>query len=65
LIGFIYIDLGIEPTEAFITDYVYSQIDNINKDPVKSYKTMVQEVVQKKYKQLPVYVDLEDQKDDK
>jgi dsRNA-specific ribonuclease len=26
---------------------------------------MVQEVVQKKYKQLPVYVDLEDQKDDK
>jgi len=65
LIGFIYIDLGIEPTEAFITDYVYSQIDNINKDPVKSYKTMVQEVVQKKYKQLPVYQDSEDQKDEK
>jgi ribonuclease-3 len=65
LIGFLYVDIGIDSAEAFITDYVYSQIDNINKDPVKSYKTMVQEVVQKKYKQLPVYLDTEDQKDDK
>lgn len=65
LIWFLYVDIGIDSAEAFITDYVYSQIDNINKDPVKSYKTMVQEVVQKKYKQLPVYLDTEDQKDDK
>ncbi|MEI6425768.1 MAG: ribonuclease III [Candidatus Absconditabacteria bacterium] len=65
LIGFLYVDIGIEAAEAFIIDYVYSQIDNINKDPVKSYKTMVQEVVQKTHKQLPVYQDIEDQKDEK
>lgn len=65
LIGYIYIDIGIEATEAFIEKYVYSQIDLISKDPVKSYKTMVQEIVQKKYKQLPFYKDMEDVKDDK
>lgn len=65
LIGYIYVDIGIEQTESFITKYIYSQIDTISKDPVKSYKTMVQELVQKKYKQLPVYKDSEDVKDDK
>lgn len=63
LIGFIYFDLGYQPTEDFISTYVYSQIDTISKDPVKSYKTMVQEIVQKKYKQLPVYQDSDQEKD--
>ena len=65
LIWFIYVDIGSDATEDFIQKYVYSQIDTVSKDPVKSYKTMVQEWVQKKYKQLPVYQDTEEQIDNK
>ena len=65
LIGYLYIDLGSDITEDFIRKYVYSQIDTINKDPVKSYKTMVQELVQKTHKELPVYQDSEEEVDDK
>lgn len=65
LIWFIYFDIGSDATEDFIEKYVYSQIDTVSKDPVKSYKTMVQERVQKKHKQLPVYQDTEEQKDNK
>jgi len=65
LIWFIYVDIGSDATEDFIQKYVYSQIDTVSKDPVKSYKTMVQERVQKKYKQLPVYQDTEEQIDNK
>lgn len=65
LIGFLYIDLGSEATEKFVTQYVYSQIDIISKDPVKSYKTMIQEIVQKTHKELPVYEDSSSKTDDK
>ncbi|PJA48900.1 MAG: ribonuclease III [candidate division SR1 bacterium CG_4_9_14_3_um_filter_40_9] len=65
LLGYMYIDLGIEATEEFIEKYVYSKIENIQKESVKSYKTMIQEIVQKKYKVLPKYKDIEHQLDDK
>jgi dsRNA-specific ribonuclease len=39
--------------------------DKINKNPVQSYKTMVQEVLQKKNKETPTYKDLEEEKDSK
>jgi dsRNA-specific ribonuclease len=39
--------------------------NHINKSPVQSYKTTVQELVQKRYKQIPQYRDIEHDKDDK
>lgn len=65
LLGFLYIDLWNEEVESFITKYIFSKIWNISKDPVKSYKTMIQEYVQKEYKELPVYKDTEHEIDTK
>jgi dsRNA-specific ribonuclease len=60
-----FIDLGLEETEKFITKYLYSKIDEIALLPVKSYKTMIQEIVQKDHKIIPEYIDTENIKDDK
>lgn len=57
LLGFLYIDLGNDIVEHFITTHIFSKISTISKDPVKSYKTMVQEYVQKEFKELPIYKD--------
>jgi len=65
LIGYLYIDLGISVVEQFIATHIYSKLSNIEKNPVKSYKTMIQEIVQKKHKFVPEYQDKEDQKDEK
>jgi len=65
LIGYVYIDLGIEVVEQFIETHIYSKLTTIEKSPVKSYKTMIQEIVQKKHKFVPEYQDIEDQKDNK
>ncbi len=59
LIGYIYIDLGIDATEQFIQKYVYTKLTQIEKNPVKSYKTMIQEIVQKEHKIVPEYKDIE------
>ncbi|MBU0627368.1 hypothetical protein KKG31_02090 [Patescibacteria group bacterium] len=60
-----YIDLGIQETEKFVEKHVYSKINSIQKEPVKSYKTMIQEYVQKEHKLLPEYRDIEHIVDDK
>jgi dsRNA-specific ribonuclease len=39
--------------------------DSIDKNPVKSYKTMVQEYVQHKNKETPIYVDYDEEIDEK
>jgi ribonuclease III len=65
LIGFIYLDLGLDATEKFISTYIFSKISSISKDPVKSYKTMTQEYLQKKFKETPTYKDIEYKKDEK
>lgn len=65
LLGYMYIDLGIEETEKFIEKYVYAKMGEIQKEPIKSYKTMIQEEVQKQHKVLPEYKDSEYQLDDK
>ncbi len=65
LIGYLYIDLGSEIVEDFINSYVYSKLEKIEKNPVKSYKTMIQEIIQKKHKIIPEYQDIEDQHDGK
>ena len=65
LIGYLYIDLGIEATEQFITTYIYTKLEQIEKNPVKSYKTMIQEIVQKEHKVVPEYKDIEHVVDEK
>jgi len=60
-----YIDLGIEETEKFIENYIYVKIGEIQKEPIKSYKTMIQEEVQKQHKVLPEYRETEHELDDK
>ncbi len=65
LIGYLYLDLGIDVTEQFIKKYIYTKMESIEKKPVKSYKTMIQEIVQKKHKIIPEYKDIEEKKDEK
>ena len=65
LIGYIFLDLWYEEAEKFVSKYVYSMYDSIDKNPVKSYKTMVQEYVQHNTKQTPVYIDSEVEIDDR
>ena len=65
LIWYIFIDLWYDEAEKFVKKYVYSMYDVVDKSPVKSYKTMVQEYVQHSTKQTPVYVDFEEVKDSK
>jgi len=56
-IAFITIDMGYTVAYDFIDRYVYSQIDTLSSITVVSYKTQIQEWSQKKYQQLPVYID--------
>jgi ribonuclease-3 len=65
LIGYLYIDLGIDVTQQFIERYIYAKLEKIEKNPVKSYKTMIQEIVQKQHKVVPEYKDIEYVKDEK
>ncbi len=65
VIGYIYLDLGHDIVEQFIERYIYSKLEHIEKKPVKSYKTMIQEIVQKEHKVVPEYKDIEANKDDK
>ena len=65
LIWYLYIDLGIDITEQFIKTYIYTKLEQIEKSPVKSYKTMIQEIVQKEHKVVPEYKDIEHVIDEK
>lgn len=65
LIGYLYIDLWIDITEQFIRQHVYSKLEKIERNPVKSYKTMIQEIVQKEHKIVPEYKDIEHIVDEK
>jgi dsRNA-specific ribonuclease len=49
----------------FIETYLYPKITTISKSPVKSYKTLVQEIIQRNEKVTPEYVDIEREKDSK
>ena len=65
LIGYLALDMGYEFAEQFILTYIYPEINNLSKMPIKSYKTMAQEKIQKFYKQLPNYTDTEEKSDEK
>lgn len=64
-IGYLALDLGYAVAEQFVLATVYPEIKELSKAPVKSYKTMTQELIQKTYKQLPTYLDSEAEHDEK
>lgn len=65
LIWFIFFDLWYEETEKFVSKYVYTMYDKIDKNPVKSYKTMAQEKIQHDTKETPTYIDFDEEVDKK
>jgi ribonuclease-3 len=65
LLGYLYLDMGEPTVESFVKKYLYPKIKTISRHPVKSYKTMVQEIVQRETKLTPDYVDSESEVDEK
>jgi len=61
----VFLDFGYAQAEVFVEKNVYTMYDKINKKPVQSYKTMVQEYIQKLHKELPSYKDIEHEIDSK
>jgi dsRNA-specific ribonuclease len=49
----------------FVEKYLYPFMDSISTHPVKSYKTLVQEIVQRETKQIPEYREIEAEVDKK
>ena len=64
LLGYLYSDIGEPEVLRFIEAYVYPHIATISKHPIKSYKTLVQEIVQKQEKVTPEYIDIEQEKEE-
>lgn len=65
LIWYLSLDMGNQVAENFIRKYIYSHFDKIKLWPVKSNKTKLQELIQRKYKVIPEYkekIDSENQK---
>ncbi len=65
LIGYLYLDLWYDVVEKFIYTYIYKKITTLQTHSIKSYKSMVQEIVQKSHKIIPEYRDFESIKDEK
>ncbi|MEI7562812.1 MAG: ribonuclease III [bacterium] len=65
LIGFVYIQCGASSAEDFIKTHIYSKKEGLQETNIKSYKTKIQELIQKQHKIIPEYKDLEDKIDEK
>ena len=65
LLWYLYIDFGPDEVLNFVEKYLYPFMDNISTHPVKSYKTLVQEIVQRNIKQIPTYRETEAEVDKK
>lgn len=64
-IGYIYLDLWFEAAKMFVLQYVYQKKNTMALVWSKSYKSLLQERLQADYKQLPVYINEEIERDDK
>jgi ribonuclease-3 len=65
LLGYLYLDQGESVVEEFVSTYLYPKMKTLSQRTVKSYKTMVQEIVQREHKITPEYADFEFEFDDK
>jgi len=55
LVGAIYIDGGLEAARAFIFQNFRAEIEAILRTPIRNWKAILQDIVQKEYQQTPVY----------
>lgn len=55
LIGYLYLDQPLSVVEKFIEKYVYTKLPEVKEKDFKSFKSLIQEYVQKQTKELPVY----------
>lgn len=63
-IWYIAIDISYEQAYLFVERFIFTKMQNLPIQNVKSYKTQIQEWCQKKYKEIPVYEDIVDQQED-
>ena len=61
VIWYIYLDCWRQTVESFIERYIMSQLDELQTQPGKSWKSKLQEYVQKLHKEVPEYIDHEDE----
>ncbi|NLC94009.1 MAG: ribonuclease III [Treponema sp.] len=55
VIGAYYLDNGYKAAEKYILSFIVPEIDYVNNNGMKDYKTLLQEAYQKKSKSCPVY----------
>lgn len=55
IIGAIYIDSGLQAAKKFLFKNFSAEIDKILKTPVKNFKAQLQDLIQKKFKEAPLY----------
>lgn len=60
LVGAIYLDGGLESARNFFFSHFQTQIDGFMRDPELNWKAELQNFVQKKYHEAPLYVVLEE-----
>ncbi len=65
LLWYLYIDFWPNEVLKFVEKYLYPFMDNICTHPVKSYKTLAQELAQRNVKQIPEYHEIEIEVDKK
>lgn len=65
LIWYLYEDFGLETAKKFILDHIYPKKHTIALVGSKSRKSLLQEKLQAEFKQLPVYINEEIERDDK
>ena len=65
LLWYLYIDFWHDVVFKFVEKYLYPFMATISTHPVKSYKTLVQELVQRNTKQIPEYREIEAECDEK
>ncbi|NOY15061.1 MAG: ribonuclease III [bacterium] len=64
IIGAIYLDQGLKTVSDFIHKHLLADFSNLpDLDSIKSAKTLLQELLQEKFKQAPVYKVIEEKKD--
>ncbi|NCQ81839.1 hypothetical protein GW750_03405 [bacterium] len=62
-IGYLYLDQSIDVVEYFVRHFVYTKLEDVKNNRYKSYKSLLQELVQERKKILPEYYTYEHELD--
>lgn len=65
LLGYLYLDFGVDVVENFVEKYIVDKLSTHTEISVKSYKSHLQEHIQKLHKITPHYIESEIGKDEK